>query len=124
MKNQAIAYKQLKKNGLSDEAIMGILPSFMASATPADITPVVYEDIFDFVSRIQFALGKARDLGMLQEHIANLMEVEDTDGTASTAFLMEVLAPLMLTLPEQVAAKEAELAPAVEEEIPEEEVIE
>lgn len=119
MKNQAIAYKQLKKNGLSDEAIGSIMPAFMGSATPTDITPVVYEMLSDFVSRVQFSLDKAKELGMLQPHIADLMEIEDTDGTATATFLLSTLGPLMLSLPTMVAEKEAELAQVVEKVITE-----
>ena len=119
MKNQSIAYKQLKKNGLSDEAIASIMPSFMGSATPTDLTPIVYEMLFDFVSRVQFSLGKARELGMLQPHIADLMEIDDTDGTATATFLLSTLGPLMLSLPTMVAEKEAELAQLAEDVIAE-----
>lgn len=106
MKNKFIVEAQLQKKGMPGT----LSEEFIKTATAEDLTSVVFDMLHDFVSKIQYSLQEAKDMGMLHDYIVQLMEVEDEDGSKTTDFLLSNLGTQMISLPELVAAKKIELS--------------
>lgn len=102
MKNKILAKELLTRQGLSDKVAESIKAEFIKSATEQDFRKIVVIKAQEFIQQIEFSIGEADSLGLLDDHIKALTKLDDKDGTATNKYLAEELFPDLFNMPEKV----------------------